>query len=63
MFKKEDFSIVEIYGTNVIQVETEDFGKVLLLKPYLQIPNPIEFDSYDEAKTFLNEYFIKHKIK
>lgn len=63
MFKKKDFSIVEIYGATVIQAETEDFGKILLLKPDSQIPNPLEFDNYDEAKGYLEKYFIKHEIK
>lgn len=63
MFKREDFSIVSLYGTIVIQAETKEFGKILLLNGDSNIPEPLEFKNHKEADLYLINYFKTNNIK
>lgn len=44
-----------------IEVETEEFGKVMLLKPDTKLAIAITFDTRKEALDYLEEYKVKHR--
>lgn len=45
-----------------IEVDTKEFGKILLLEPQNKLPIPIKFKSEEEANGYIKEK-QKNKIK
>ena len=57
-------NITPVYSFDywVIEAETEELGKVLLLDPNEDIPFPVTFETEEEAKLYIDEYKKKLNI-